>query len=854
MAVNQEGPGHPIQVFLNTRQFIQVQKKTAGGGNRDFFAGDDRAFARHKERMRQKVKDAASSLRREGQAAGFVVVQMREEALAKSYRPIGALFSQGHKFGLVGGGRIGEMYFQCTPEALDRLDTIIEQRAELHPRMVENEKTGEIEPRVSAYRSELGAIEDVALPTAADRIDFSAREAVEWLKTPGTLGGYIVELFRPHWSVEPQQVHRMIRQFRERLSSLGGIVALPVARSKAGSEGSGSIAISVHLGAEDQARRILLPIPGENPAPGEEVAAETALRQLAPMGDIPIERHQLLLDQLGAEPMIRRVELPPIIQGTPFGQLEVDGAADLPQPQAGRTYPVVGVIDGGVADIPAIAAWRAGGTDVIDPDDKDHGHGTFIAGLVSGGRHFNRHIETSLERDGCRFYDIDLIPREGLLSSYYGTPREFFDQLEEQVVRAKAEAGARIFNFSLGAPSMRRGLGYSLFAQALDEIAIAHDVIFVVSAGNLRGLEARPPWPAKGDDALAMLAARAGASERITAPAEHLLGFSVGAVNPPGVTGHEPEVPTTYTRRGPGAGGARKPELCHFGGVSPRGGNRTGLFSMGADGTIVDSNGTSFAAPLVASSLAALDHRLEGMAPRETLLALPIHRAERCKAMGHTSLKHIAREFVGFGKAPPAEACLSDDPHSVTLVFTETLLTRRELEFVFSWPRSLVLGDGKCRGAVDLTLAYTPPIDPEFGAECLRVQLEAYLHQLETDPQTGEEKPQSRLSLYDNGLPQGLEYTERYLLESGLKWTPIKRYKLSMPKGRGASSDWRLVLRSFTRAGASFPDEGVRFALIMTIADNAGKAGIYDEMRNEIIRRGLDIADITVAHRVRPRR
>lgn len=545
MPVSQEGPGRPIQVFLNTRQFIQVQKKPAGGGNRDFFAGDDRAFARHKQRMQQKVKDAAAALRQEGQAAGFVVVQMREEALAKSYRPIGALLSSGHKFGLVGGGRIGEMYFQCTPEALDKLDNIIEQRAELHPRMVENEKTGEVEPRVSAYRSELGAIDDIALPTGADRIDFSAREAVEWLRTPGTLGGYIVELFRPHWSVEPQQVHRMIGQFRERLGSLGGIVALPVARSRAASNGTGPIAISVHLGAAGQDRRILLPIPGESPEREDEIAAETTLQQLVPMGDIPVERHQRLLDLLGAEPMIRRVELPPVIEGTPFGQVEVDGASDLPQPQTGRSYPVVGIIDGGVADIPAISAWRAGGTDAIDPDDKDHGHGTFIAGLISGGRHFNRHIETSLERDGCRFYDIDLIPREGLLSSYYGTPREFFDQLEEQVVRAKAEAGARIFNFSLGSPAMRRGLGYSLFAQALDEIAVAHDVIFVVSAGNLKGLEARPPWPAKGDDALAMLAARAGSSERITAPAEHLLGLSIGAVNPPGVAGHESEVPTT---------------------------------------------------------------------------------------------------------------------------------------------------------------------------------------------------------------------------------------------------------------------------------------------------------------------
>ena len=148
----------------------------------------------------------------------------------------------------------------------------------------------------------------------------------------------------------------------------------------------------------------------------------------------------------------------------------------------------------------------------------------------------------------------------------------------------------------------------------------------------------------------------------------------------------------------------------------------------------------------------------------------------------------MAREFVGFGMAPPADACLADTSHSVTLVFAETLRAKRELEFVFSWPRSLVLENGKCRGQVDLTLAFTPPIDAEFDAECLRVQLEAYLHQIEVDLETGEDKPESRLHHYDSALPQGLEYTERYLLQAGLKWTPIKRYTLSMPRGRGSSS------------------------------------------------------------------
>jgi hypothetical protein len=84
---------------------------------------------------------------------------------------------------------------------------------------------------------------------------------------------------------------------------------------------------------------------------------------------------------------------------------------------------------------------------------------------------------------------------------------------------------------------------------------------------------------------------------------------------------------------------------------------------------------------------------------------------------------------------------------TITLVFAETLKAKRELDFVFSWPRSLVSSNGKCRGFVELTLAYTPPIAPAFGAECIRVQLEAYLHQLEVDAETGEEKPESACTI-----------------------------------------------------------------------------------------------------------
>ena len=80
-----------------------------------------------------------------------------------------------------------------------------------------------------------------------------------------------------------------------------------------------------------------------------------------------------------------------------------------------------------------------------------------------------------------------------------------------------------------------------------------------------------------------------------------------------------------------------------------------------------------------------------------------------------------------------------------------------------------------------------------------------------------------------------------------------KALHLAMPRGRGTSSNWRLALRSSTRAGDVFPASGVPFTIVMTISDLEQTAPVYDEVRNEISRRGLELADITLAHRVRPR-
>jgi hypothetical protein len=845
----------PIQVFLDTKRFIEMEEpQPFGGGSKDFFADNNRGFAAHKAQIKKRVASVAEGLRRTNQPGGFIKVQQREEALAKSHRPLGSLFTPSNRFALVGAERVGELLFQTTPAALDRLANIIESKAELTPRMAVNKKTGREEPRVSSYRSEVGGIEDIRLHGATDRVKFSSEEAVHWMQQPNVIGGYIVELFRPDRSISPDTIDALIANFRQGLQRLhGGLLVRPILPSTSTTQfGEPSLALSVQLISDEKRRLIDLPflVDGRS-AEMSEASLPSEMRGVH--GDLTLGRHAELLAFLGEQALVRSVELPPVLETTPMVGGANLGAAVVPEPGTGVDYPVVAIIDGGVTQSAALNLWKIGDAGLVPENDRDEAHGTFIAGLICAGSALNPTLSAALEPTGCKFYDLDLFPRRELRSTYYSDIEELFDILDEKVKVAKSDYGVRVFNlsFSIGQRSSR--LAYSLAADRLDRIARTNDVIFVVAAGNLPPSSGRPPWPEKGEDAATMLAGFGTQDQQITAPSEHVLGITVGAVNPPGVSGHVHLLPTTYTRRGPGVGGARKPDLSNYGGANAAGSSQTGLVSLTIGGDAVHNCGTSFAAPLTAATIATLDQRLERQSPRETLLALPVHRAKRPKSLNSKALRHVSREFVGFGMAPAADALLNDEPHSVTLVFSDSLLAKQRLEFPFVWPKSLVGADGSCRGHAEITLCYTPPIDPDHREEAIRVQLEAHLHQEKLDEKTGELTWESRLNQDAADVPQGMQKTESYLIKTGLKWSPIKRYQVAMPQGRGNTSNWRVSIESLVRAAVAFPKDGVKFTLMLTISDLEAKEAVREEMRLDLQSKGIVLADITVAHRLRPR-
>jgi hypothetical protein len=194
---------------------------------------------------------------------------------------------------------------------------------------------------------------------------------------------------------------------------------------------------------------------------------------------------------------------------------------------------------------------------------------------------------------------------------------------------------------------------------------------------------------------------------------------------------------------------------------------------------------------------------------------------------------------------PSTDAILQGGEQQVTLVFAGRLQRDKQLTFNFSWPDVLTARDGRCSGYARLTLVTHPPLDHRFGAEFVRVNVNARLQQEKLD---GGYQGQ----LHETYLPSAGDDAlyESELIEQGFKWSPVKTYARTLARGIGKSSNWRLVVDTLTRANEPYPERGVPFTAILTIADPKGEKPVFNAMRQSLQALGVQIADVRVAARV----
>lgn len=842
----------PVQIILNPEHFEEVREAAGGGPRKDFFAGRDDAYLSHRSTLLTRLDRIAETLEGQPQGAiGVLKVVLRREAWAKSHRPLKALFKR-DRVRLIGGGDLGEMYFDVRPSILRAIRSEA-ANTENETRYRTDRKTGKIFADPSPARSEVGAIDRIELYGPEDKRKFSVEEALSWLSNPMTGGAYHVELFDippPHsqWDAIDPDRRRLFSSFVDGLETLGH--GATVQRLEIGRQDRKVVGLRLE---QSTASPILM-----LQAPMDRLRE----RRLAPF-DRDVSRHRELLHFLDHHPLVRKVELPPLMTRTIIDEKQSARAAAQSTSTEGapveilardskRTYPRLGVIDGGIGG--ALTDWVIGKWELLDASHLSLEHGTFIAGLAVVGNAING-PDVCAEPDGTEIVDIAIFPDEAqpnAFEEYFPAGiSDFFDEIENAVADARARHGTRIFNLSLNVQQACAPDVYGSHAARLDSIAERHGVLFFVSAGNTSPQHVRSEWPADEKTALAILAA--ARNDGLLMPAESVRNVSVAALNPPPMTNCLPHAPARYSRRGPGLRAGVKPDLAHFGGTgSPQSPLGHGLYSIKPIGTKCDGCGTSYAAPLVAKTAAVLDHSIEGEVSRETLIALLIHGARVPDLLTSKSLSGIGRDLVGFGRPASARELLEADDHQITLVFASRLRRDQQISFRFAWPPSLVTEEGKCRGSAKLTLVSTPPTDTRFGSEFVRVNIDAALQQEDFD-RSGKPAWKGRLDpIYLPGKADAPIY-ESEQIEHGLKWSPVKVFAKSFPNGKGKSSNWRMFVKYLTRAGEDMPEEGVPFTAILTISDPDREAPVFADMRLMLRGLGVQIEDIRTAARVTTR-
>lgn len=790
---------NPVQVVLNTQNYVTLYSRQGGGGDKDFYAGRDGEFVDHKIQLLNELKELSQVASHSNELV-YAQVELQSLAWAKSHRPIKRVFKPGEVV-VKAGISLGSIVIGVRKSDIENIRVVVSSAEEKTNYVQKNNK--EV-AKPSRVRSEIGAIKSIRHYSAHDKRKFSLEDALKWLKDPRTGGVYYIETFLGNDYSKYSKA--------ETVSKINFVSAV---RDVYGFE-------IVEIESDLISSLCYLARPREIPA--------------------STDAHRSLLSLLEQQEVVKSIVLPPVLQASVSAaqpaELDV-----IKEPEADFDYPIVGIIDTGAGNLKQLEGWRAGGADYLEFEfNQDYAHGTFIAGLISGGDSLNSYQE--LQEGACKFYDLDLHPTNTAnYGSYYPNGFiDFLEQLDLEIVAAK-EKGVRVFNMSLAVVTCIQDSSYSMFANVIDNIADKHDIVFVLPTGNLDQNLFRDEWTIDPIGNLAMLAGYKNQGlDRIFQPADSIRSVVVGALNPPDNKSNI--FPSVYTRRGPGPSFGMKPDVAHIGGAASK---LTGLRSLAVDGSCVHSCGTSYASPLVAKTLANIHKSIEGDVSRETLIALLLHHAKVPGYLLTPELSKVYRDFVGVGMPSLSSQTMLSDDYEITLVFSGVMYKQKQLEFNFAWPADLVDGNGGCSGDVKMTVVHRPPVDRDQSAEFVRLNIDAFLRQAEFNKKT------KKTSFKGHLKNECGKIFEKELVEHGSKWWPTKRL-IDTFEGVGASSQWRLVLQPLTRSEFEFPQEGVPFCVILTISDPGKNLPIFNNMKLQLQASGATLSDIRSSVRPRVRR
>ncbi len=380
------------------------------------------------------------------------------------------------------------------------------------------------------------------------------------------------------------------------------------------------------------------------------------------------------------------------IEGMPryfavLDEMSSDGEDALPDADEGVEYPVLGVLDSGVAPNSKMESWIDGVAKTnVKQDCQDRQHGSLVASVAVHG-------DVLAGKKWVGHHGLKIVDAPILAALQYGDVYE--DELVENIHKAiESHPAVHIWNLSISIGSAVAQDSFSTFAMALDAIQDEFNVLICKSTGNTKSfLFGRAP-------------------ERMCHGADSVRALTVGSIaHAKGPNDYaEIDNPSPFSRIGPGPEFIIKPEVVHYGGNAGKDSldhvSVTGVKAIDSSGKICSVPGTSFSTPRVASLAAELDHRIGGDFNPLLIKGIIVHKALYPAAL--RLLEQDRARVMGFGVPPSADDILHSGPHEITLMLQDTLADGSKIDIMdFPMPKSLVR-DGYYTGQIVLTLVFNP--------------------------------------------------------------------------------------------------------------------------------------------------
>ncbi len=519
-------------------------------------------------------------------------------------------------------------------------------------------------------------------------------------------------------------------------------------------------------------------------------------------------------------------------------QMTTQGEADIlcfPPPDPSEDYPLVGVIDSGICpENTLLAPWVVARESYVPQGKENYCHGTMVAGLIANSRALN-HGDSRFPSAQAKLVDINVFPEKEDIS-------------EDDLVAILSEVVAKypkvkVWNLSLGASGPSQQYDFSDFARFLDRLHDDHHCLFVVAAGNQNDLK---KWPTALSDPM---------QNRISSPADSVRALTVGSVAHISIDQSLSLVneASPFSRVGPGPCYIPKPEISHYGGNATADGKfaQQGMLSLGPKNRLIESIGTSFAAPIASSVAANVYHFVsknnEIEMTSELAKALVVHSA----LLGSEKVDSTTINQKGFGIPGDVKDNLYCDPNCITMIFkTDVRHGGFEFEkFPMPIPECLITNDGKFRGEMLMTLVYSPLVDESYASEYCRTNVEVGLGSYIVDPSAPE-----KLGKFSSKIPLSPKLSsdmyEKEQISNGFKWSPVKAYRKQFPRGIAVDT-WRLRMKVSRRAEEPTPQTPQKAVLLVSLRGLHGENLVYNQTVQLMNRIGWSSIDVDQHVRVR---